>query len=135
MKPEVFLYRYPLTSKALFLVIFYKVIQTLDYVLPKDGALIRYKLSIKSSKSPMRSKRGCGQNPTRAARNTDDWHRAAVPCGAVMAGIRGVEPSVERSAADPRIAAYAFGVIQLSRERGLHYARITTVRSRAFDVG
>jgi hypothetical protein len=56
MKPEVFLYRYLLTSKALFLVIFYKVIQTLDYVLPKDGALIRYKLSIKSSKSLMRSK-------------------------------------------------------------------------------
>jgi hypothetical protein len=125
MKHEVFLYRYPLTSKAPFLVIFFKVIQTLDCVLPKYGALIRYKLSIKSSKSPMRSKRGYGQNPTRAARNSNDWHREVMPCGAVMAGIRGVELSVERSAADRRISAYAFGITSSAANAGctMHASR------------
>jgi hypothetical protein len=41
--------------------------------------------------------------------------RSVMPCWAVMTAIRGAEPSTERSAADRRISAYAFGVIQPSR--------------------
>ena len=39
-----------------------------------------------------------------------------MPCWAVMAAVRGAEPSGERSAADRRAAAYLIGVIQPSRE-------------------
>ena len=42
-----------------------------------------------------------------------------MPCWAVMAAVRGAEPSVERSAADRRAAAYMAGFIQPSREWGL----------------
>ena len=46
---------------------------------------------------------------------TGVW-RVKPSCAAVMAAVRGAEPSGERSAADRRAAAYVIGVIQPSRE-------------------